>query len=186
MTSRVRPDLYDFQGKKFVFDGFYNFEFKPLLFRSRQVDPISGQIQEEVDWEKRRQVFKKSLYSIAYQQHQKILNGKKYDFKNNRGFDSRLMKSPCFELLMKNIPGVCESIVDKVKSTRSRFSEKLKKNKITKFEEKEVLVNRKLYNGKENAIQGAQGQQRSYSSGSKQGKFENLNEKILDQVNIFI
>ena len=54
MTSRVRPDLYDFQGKKIVFDGFYNFEFKPLLFRSRLVDPISGQIKEEVDWEKRR------------------------------------------------------------------------------------------------------------------------------------
>ena len=77
------------------------------------------------------------------------MNGEKYDFKNNRGFDSRLMKSPCFELVMKNIPGVCESIVDKVKSTRSRFSEKLKKNKIDK---NDVLVNRRVYNGKENSI----------------------------------
>ena len=60
---KVKPDLYDFRKESNVYDSIQNLEICPLYTRTRRPVPGKEMLEEVVDWEKRKRVFRQVFFT---------------------------------------------------------------------------------------------------------------------------
>jgi len=86
---QYRPDLYDYESEFNRLDDKPNIILRPLLFRFRKVLDHGEQVEDEVDWLKRKTMFKRALYIAAFKAYSEI--NPCYDYFKENAFPSSFL-----------------------------------------------------------------------------------------------